>query len=711
MRFRQKNGGVVWGNVAASLVRDLAGNPTGTVAMVLDITQQKKAEENLRRSKERLGLAVDGARLGTWNWNLNSDEITWSDRGLAALGFKPEDGPVMNYARAITVLHPDDRDKLEKEVRLAIENRGDFSMDYRVCLPDGSQRWIHSKGRVYCDEDGTPARMDGVVLDITDRKRADAALRESEYKYRVLFESSRDAIIIADETGHCYDCNSAAVETFGCADKRQLLDLGMVGLSPERQPDGLLSRDVFKRNAAEVLAAGGLFEFQHRRADGTLFPAEASVNTIQIQGRRLLHGVVRDISDRKQAEEDLRTLTQTLEQRVVERTVAIQMLYDIAAMANSAKSTDQAIMHCLRKVATYSDWRFGHALLPTADIPDQLAAAFSWYGADLDKWLSFRDATFSLHFRRGQDLPGRVLASGKLEWSNDVRQDLERTRAALAAELGIKTSVAFPVPLGDKIVAVLEFFSDRVIEPGSQIAAAMVGVGLQLGRVIERNQFEEHLLAIADHVQLRVAQDLHDDIGQELTGLRLQTAVLAKGIPQSAQSIEKIVGDIAAALDRTHNKVRKLCQGMLPYQLEQGCLAGALNHLAAVTSENSQVRCEFSCLAADQVFDERVSAHLYRIAQEAIANALRHGKATSILVSLIREGEEAVLRIEDNGSGLAGSSVDSQGMGLRIMRYRASLLGAKLEIYAAPAGGTRVVCRVDAERHKSQQNLAPSGWF
>ena len=396
----------------------------------------------------------------------------------------------------------------------------------------------------------------------------------------------------------------------------------------------------------------------------------------------------------KRAEEDLKRLNENLERRITERTKAIQMLHDVASMANQAQNTEQAIEYCLRQVAMYNGWCFGHAQLPAADNPDELVPAYACYAEDPERFRHFREVTYGLRLRRGEGLTGRVLASGKLQWSTDLQNDLVECRALVAEELGIASAVAFPILVGKKVAVVLEFFSDRVIQPDSRIAEAMVGVGLQLGRVIERAEFEEHLLTIAEEIQRGVAQDLHDDIGQELTGLGLKSQTLAEMLAPATSPPGKLATDIAAAIDRTHEKVRGLSRGMLPIELDEGLLASAIEQLATATSGSSRIHCEFACSHPDPVFDSRVSVHLYRIAQEAVSNALRHGEAQSIRISLGQENGETALRIEDDGTGLPAESLQAGGMGLRTMRYRAGLIGGKLEIAPGPCGGTRVLCRV-----------------
>ena len=401
-----------------------------------------------------------------------------------------------------------------------------------------------------------------------------------------------------------------------------------------------------------------------------------------------------DINRLKQAEEQLKAAKDALEQRVIERTKAIQMREDISAMANHAQNAEQVVEYCLRRVAMYKDWCFGHALLPAADNPDELVPAHAYYAEDPERFRHFREVTFGRRFRRGQGLPGRVFASGKLAWTTDLRGELIERRTAVAEELGIGTAIALPVLVGEKVVAVLEFFSDRVIQSDEGITDAMVSVGMQLGRVIEHAQFEEHLLTSAEEIQRGIAQDLHDDVGQELTGLGLKAATLAEMLAPAAAPAGKLAADITAALERTHDKVRGLCHAMLPVELEEGLLAGALEQLAAATSGSSRISCKFTCPHPDPVFDSRVSIHLYRIAQEAVTNAVRHSGAHGISITLARKDGETALSIEDDGTGLSSEAMQADGMGLRTMRYRAELVGGKLEVGPGPSGGTRVVCRL-----------------
>ena len=400
-----------------------------------------------------------------------------------------------------------------------------------------------------------------------------------------------------------------------------------------------------------------------------------------------------DITDRKRAERDLISLNQSLEQRVTERTKSIRMLHDIATMANQAQTSEQAIGHCLQRIAVYNNWCFGHALLPAPDNPDELVPAYAYYAEDPERFGRFREVTFGLRLRCGQSLPGRAFASGKLEWTTDLRGDLIERRAVVAEELGLGTAIAFPVIVGEQVVAVLEFFSDHVVHPDERLSDVMLSAGMQLGRVIERAQFEEHLLTIADEIQRGIAQDLHDDLGQELTGLGLKTETLAEILAPAGTSAGNLAVDIATAVDGHPPGPRDL-SGTVAGRVGGGAVGCALGQLSAATSGSLRIRCEFECTHPDPVFDSGVAVQLYRIAQEAVSNAVRHSGAQNIRVTLNRNNGETVLSIEDDGKGLSSEAARSRGMGLRTIRYRAGLIGANLQVVPGRGRGTRVVCRV-----------------
>ncbi|MHA3771700.1 sensor histidine kinase [Verrucomicrobiota bacterium sgz303538] len=210
--------------------------------------------------------------------------------------------------------------------------------------------------------------------------------------------------------------------------------------------------------------------------------------------------------------------------------------------------------------------------------------------------------------------------------------------------------------------------------------------------ITERKLLERELIEASNREQRRLGQDLHDDIGQWLTAIHLESRALllrlqSKSEADAAQA-EKIASNAREALERT----RMLARGMMPAVIESGGLAAALRELAANSERIFDARCNCHCEEV-AVRDPEAALQLYRIAQEAISNAIRHGKATEVLVYLeALEDSRARLVIRDNGHGIRLPLPRNSGLGLRIMQYRAGLLGAHVDIHPVESGGTEVVC-------------------
>jgi signal transduction histidine kinase len=214
-------------------------------------------------------------------------------------------------------------------------------------------------------------------------------------------------------------------------------------------------------------------------------------------------------------------------------------------------------------------------------------------------------------------------------------------------------------------------------------------------REIEQLRLEREVLEISEGERRRIGHDLHDGLGQRLTaasmGLNALVAALkADDAPALAERSEDIGRQIREAIAET----RSLSHGLAPVALVDDGLMSALVSLAEGTSRGGTVRCVFECAEPICVAEAEVADHLYRIAQEAVNNALKHAAPSEIRIGLERQNGALVLEVDDDGEGLNESASLATGIGLRVMRYRARLIGGNLEIGSPPAGGTRVCCRV-----------------
>ena len=216
-----------------------------------------------------------------------------------------------------------------------------------------------------------------------------------------------------------------------------------------------------------------------------------------------------------------------------------------------------------------------------------------------------------------------------------------------------------------------------------------------LAAAIDRRGLEEELLKAGDAERARIGQDLHDDLCQQLTGIELRTEVLKHrlaDLPAAREETEKIGGYIRVAMLHA----RTLAHGLSPVEFEVNGLMSALHELAARIAELFSVACDFRCDSPVLIADPFTATHLYRIAQEAISNAIRHGRARRVAVSLAPLPEGGVLTVEDDGVGCSTTIWESTGMGLRTMHYRSEMIGATLRIGPAAGGGTAVICEFPA---------------
>ncbi len=248
------------------------------------------------------------------------------------------------------------------------------------------------------------------------------------------------------------------------------------------------------------------------------------------------------------------------------------------------------------------------------------------------------------------------------------------------------------------------FFGDLAVNPVDHLG---LFTGL-IRDISERRRLQNEILHAVSEEQRRIGQDLHDSAGQELTGLNYliqgHLAFLEKVVAQEISAADQaesfsreldVIRKATGVIKTLQQKIRSVIRGLAPVDINGRGLMAALSELATGISDVHQVKCTFLCDPPILIHANHQAMHLYRIAQESVNNAIRHGKATDIQIELVRQGDCTVLTIVDNGCGFDSlRSSDSRGFGLHIMGYRASLIGAILSVDRAEKGGTVVSCRL-----------------
>lgn len=266
--------------------------------------QRHQAELALRDRSSLLRLAMKSAGMGAWSCNLQTGEEFWSKEvleifGIAQLDFQP------TYARFCQMIHPDDRDRITQQQQQAIEHHADYRVEFRICRPDDTIRWVNSQGSVVREADGTPIQMTGVAMDITRRKLAEAALQEAEENYRSIFENAADGIFQVTAEGVYLSANPALADILGYDSPHELTQ------ALSGQLDEKLYVDRRRRSEfLQLIDQYGVvtdFELQVYRRDGTIIWISENTRAVRDDGGTFLYyeGIVKNINDRKRAAEEL----------------------------------------------------------------------------------------------------------------------------------------------------------------------------------------------------------------------------------------------------------------------------------------------------------------------------------------------------------------------------------------------------------------------
>jgi PAS domain S-box-containing protein len=296
-RFRRKDGSRFTAEVIATVMPDRT-----ILAMIRDITERNKAIEALRAAEQRMRFALENANVGIWDMDYTTGALRWSETSEAHYGLLP--GTFAGTFEAfVERIHPDDRQSVLEEVGKAMNTGSDFYLQHRALWPDGTIRWLSGAGRVLRGENGEPVRAVGISQDITDRKHAEATLRQSESRKAAILDSVMDCIVTMDAQGRVIEFNASAERTFGYtkayAIGRMLEDL----IIPPRL------RAAHSAGLARYLATGEgpllgrVVEIRAMRADGSEVPVELAVTAIHSDSAPIFTGVLRDITSRQQADQ------------------------------------------------------------------------------------------------------------------------------------------------------------------------------------------------------------------------------------------------------------------------------------------------------------------------------------------------------------------------------------------------------------------------
>lgn len=591
----------------------IAGMPPGDLQALVHELQAHQMELDLKRMIENLPAGAVFVAEENVHMNRAAEEIT---------GYSRDD--LLTRDRWFQKLYGR---KLKEARALYEENRlGGFlnCSPTTITRRDGVERIIEFAAHGFDDHEVW------FLNDVTDRLRAEEALRENEERLRAILNAAADAIITINRNGVIMDVNPAAKRIFGYSENELLgKNVSLLMPSPHREKHDQYLENYRRTGEAKVIGIGR--EVIACRKDGSTFPADLSVSEVDHLG--LYTGIVRDISERKAVEQALRH-EHEFSEKIITTAQTIVLVLD----------------HEGRVVR------------------------FNPYFAELSGW--------SLEEAEGRDwvttfLPERdrkriAALFGKSIAGNRTRGNIN----AILTKEGEERQI--------------EWFDAPLTDADGQIAGLLCS-GTD---VTERVILEREVIEAAVEERVRTARDLHDGVGSLLTGINFHIKALERelepGNPKQAANVATVSTLVSDAI----LQLRAIAKGLHPVGPDPEDLTNALRELASQVNHSPDLICQFRCGTRPLVHDPAVANHLFRIAQEAMNNAAKHSNASRITLTFAKEDNNLSLKIVDNGTGFDPRPPASGGLGLHTMEYRSRAINGSLTIRRRKEGGTEVVCVV-----------------
>jgi PAS domain S-box-containing protein len=649
-------------------------------SVIRDITSRKRSEKALRESEELMRFVMEADQMGHWEWNPDTGEMTRSARHDLIFGYDPP-LPKWSYELFLEHVIPEDREEVNRTVNEGVSSRIGFDFTCRIQRRDDAFRWIRICGRFFLGNgSGKPDRIAGVIRDITDEKNAqDFTHRHEQFRSAVL-DAIPAEIAVLDPHGTIIAVNEPWLrfgrENDAKDEKVTAIGANYLEVARKSSAAGVEQAETVAQGISDILA-GTLEELRMEYPCDTprgmkwfLFHAVAAPS--QVGGAIIAHI---DISQQKQTEEKLHASEELFRTVVgaIPDTVQVKDAEGHWLAANEA-TVQQFYL-------TGIDWLGKTDCQIAESSPPEIAEIFQrCHQSDENVWQK-KSPIREVECLTSPNGDARVFDVIKVPLLN---QDGSRKLLVVIGR-DITQQKKAEESLRD-FNALLE---TRVSERTANLETAMSQIRKETS---ERMRLEEEILQISEREQMRIGQDLHDDLGQQLVGVAMLADMLAKELNQEAHPKGASASKLSHFLKETIITTRNLARSFYPVELQRGGLVIALQDLANRTGQLSRIQCS---VMVDPTFQAPKSSeiHLYRIVQESLSNAVKHGHATEIHIECRVDDTSRRITISDNGIGFTPPPDGARpGMGLHLFQYRARLIGARVEVKNRDTGGCVVTC-------------------
>lgn len=670
-RYLRGDGSAVWINLTVSLVRAASGKPKYFISVVENILQRKLAEKALTESEERFRLLAEKASDLVCIHEPDGRYVYLSPSSRRLLGYEPEE---LLGTDPYDLFHPEDARRIREESHdRALEGQGAASVIYRIRKKSGEYTWFETLTESILDEEGVVRRLQTSSRDVSDNKRAEQALRQSEQLYRTLVEQTAENIFMVDaETKRILEANAALQRSLGYAtDELQNMTLyDIVAHAPEGIDDNI--RRILERKRYFI------GERKYRRKDGSLVDVEVNVSVVPYGGKEAMCIVAHDVTQRNRTEDELRKSLSVL--------LALREAGQVLGSTLQSEEIVSRLLEIMRGVAGLTA-----AVISRTHEDGSLRI---WRSDGLDElWPRIRFSPEAAGAR----------------WGALERQEQRLLRLPGSGHSANDNLVVLYLPLKvkDRVAGVLEAYGSESLAEGDTVEV-LSSLSSQAASALENAQLYEDLadreralqdligklLGAQEEERRRVAYEVHDGLAQVAAAAHQHLQAFARRHPPDAEEGRRDLQRILKLVRGTVSDARRIIANLRPTTLDDlGLAATVFLEVERLREDGYRVDHEESL--GEERLPETVEIALYRIAQEALTNMRKHAGARLVRIGLRREGEEVRLVVSDDGRGFdpAAPPLESgpgERVGLVGMQERVGALGGVLEVESYPGAGTSV---------------------
>lgn len=648
--------------------------------------ERKNTEEKLRKNEQLLSDTQKLTHTGSWEWDIKSNKIHWTKELYNIYGLEPRES--LDYETILNFLLAEDKEVFNTVIKKAIEDHLPFIIEHKLIRPDGEIRILKEKGEVLKDHNGNVSKIIGTVHDITSLIKTEESLKKSQEYFKSLIENALDIKSILNKEGNFLYISPSIEKTLGY------------------KPNEFIGKNILKYIHPEdisrmirVFAKVGMttdkissVEFRIRDKHGKWHNVESIMKNLL--SNPSVCGVVvnsRDITARKEAE------------------ITIHTLLNISKRLNSTLNVDHLMDALVEEAIKLTDAEGGYTGLRTSE------------GMVCKKFFVNSTAQdFEYCWPPDVGIPGKLINSKGPIIINHAENDPNIVKE-IRERFNIKTVAYVSILNSQGDVIGFLGVTNKVSMPGftdsdreklialSQSASTAIQNALAYQKIqaaeFQLKSSREQLRRLSAHTQsareeerTRISREIHDELGQALTGLKMDLSWLDKKLQSENfvdQPIQEKIAAMYSLINSTIKSVRKISSELRPGVLDYLGIAAAIEWQAQEFQSRTGIECKLVSMPKELNLDQNFSTALFRIFQETLTNVARHANATLIEVELLLQNGNIILRIHDNGRGITEEEIiNTKSFGLLGMRERTFLLGGEFTIKGELGGGTTVTVTI-----------------